>query len=56
LIRNLFLRIIGVLLAGVVIWAGVLTLPFTTGLKLGDELSRHQRSNPVHHHARVIAL
>jgi hypothetical protein len=57
LIRNLFLRIIGVLLAGVVIQAGLLTLPFTTGLKLSDENDRVvRRSNPVHHHARVIAL
>jgi hypothetical protein len=53
LIRNLFVLIIGVFLAVVVIQAGLLTLPFTTGLKLGDQVDR--RSNPVHHHVRVIA-
>jgi hypothetical protein len=37
LIRNLFVRIIGVFLA-VVIQAAILTLPFTTGLKLGDQM------------------
>jgi uncharacterized membrane protein YeaQ/YmgE (transglycosylase-associated protein family) len=38
LIRNLFVGIIGAFLAGVLIKAGLLTLPFTTGFPLGDQI------------------
>lgn len=38
LIRNLFVGIIGAFLAGVLIQAGLLTLPFTTGFPLGDQI------------------
>jgi uncharacterized membrane protein YeaQ/YmgE (transglycosylase-associated protein family) len=38
LIRNLFVGIIGAFLAGVLIQAGLLTLPFTTGFQLGDQI------------------
>lgn len=38
LIRNLFVGIIGAFLAGVLIQAGLLTLPFTTGFALGDQI------------------
>jgi uncharacterized membrane protein YeaQ/YmgE (transglycosylase-associated protein family) len=38
LIRNLFVGIIGAFLAGVLIKAGLLTLPFTTGFALGDQI------------------
>ncbi len=38
LIRNLFVGIIGAFLAGVLIKAGLLTLPFTTGFQLGDQI------------------
>jgi uncharacterized membrane protein YeaQ/YmgE (transglycosylase-associated protein family) len=38
LIRNLFVGIIGAFLAGVLIQAGLLTLPFTTGFELGDQI------------------
>ncbi|MBA4132542.1 MAG: GlsB/YeaQ/YmgE family stress response membrane protein [Hyphomicrobium sp.] len=38
LIRNLVVGIIGAFLAGVLIQAGLLTLPFTTGFPLGDQI------------------
>jgi uncharacterized membrane protein YeaQ/YmgE (transglycosylase-associated protein family) len=38
LIRNLLVGIIGAILAGVLIKAGLLTLPFTTGFALGDQI------------------
>ena len=38
LIRNLVVGIIGAILAGVLIQAGLLTLPFTTGFLLGDQI------------------
>jgi uncharacterized membrane protein YeaQ/YmgE (transglycosylase-associated protein family) len=38
LIRNLFVGIIGAFLAGVLIKANLLTLPFTTGFPLGDQI------------------
>lgn len=38
LIRNLFVGIIGAFLAGILIKAGLLTLPFTTGFPLGDQI------------------
>lgn len=38
LIRNLVVGIIGAFLAGVLIQAGLLTLPFTTGFPIGDQI------------------
>lgn len=38
LIRNLVVGIIGAFVAGVLIQAGLLTLPFTTGFPLGDQI------------------
>ena len=38
LIRNLFVGIIGAFLAGVLIKANLLTLPFTTGFPIGDQI------------------
>jgi uncharacterized membrane protein YeaQ/YmgE (transglycosylase-associated protein family) len=38
LIRNLFVGIIGAFLAGVMIKADLLTLPFTTGFPIGDQI------------------
>lgn len=38
LIHNLIVGIIGAFVAGVLIQAGLLTLPFTTGFALGDQI------------------
>jgi uncharacterized membrane protein YeaQ/YmgE (transglycosylase-associated protein family) len=38
LIRNLFVGIIGAVVGGVLVQAGLLTLPFTTGFAYGDQI------------------
>lgn len=38
LIRNLFVGIIGAFLGGFLVKAGLLKLPFTTGLEYGDQI------------------
>ena len=38
LIRNLFVGIIGAFVGGVLVQAGLLTLPFTTGFAYGDQI------------------
>jgi uncharacterized membrane protein YeaQ/YmgE (transglycosylase-associated protein family) len=38
LIRNLFVGIIGAFLAGVLVQAGWLKLPFSTGFPIGDQI------------------
>ncbi len=38
LIRNLVVGIIGAFLGGALVQAGLLTLPFTTGFQMGDQI------------------